>query len=69
MSFRVILNQERTAATVAGSYHSTQVVGVDDARRWVAIYRRMAGGRFGQFYRGKLAAFEEVLRQMEGAGS
>lgn len=73
MALTVIISPTGASATVSGDYHSTQIVGLEDAERWVAFYERAAKGKYGRFYRDKLVAFREARDGMksrsEGGGS
>lgn len=64
MGLKVIISPTGEAATVSGTHHTTQMVGIEDAEKWVRFYERLAAGKSGRFYTQKLAAFREALQGM-----
>ncbi len=67
MTHRILISPTGQSAVVSGKYHSTQIVGLDDAARWVRFYERMAKGKSGRFYKASLDAFRQALRDMRAA--
>lgn len=54
------------SATVTIGEHTTQIVGLDYARRWVEFYERMVA-RYGLPCEGSLALFARVEAEMISA--
>lgn len=65
MSVTITVSDSGKYATVSGPLHTCEIHGIEDARRWVRFYESESRRRFGHFYKPKLAAFQEVLSQME----
>lgn len=70
MPRRVVVSDDGLTAQVIGPHHTTRIGSLDEARRWVAFYRRLAAGHTGRFYRASLAAFETAERALrDGSGA
>ena len=67
MTREVVISPTGQSATVSGAYHTTQIVGLDDARSWVEFYRRLSQGKSGHFYEAPLKAFQQALAGMKAA--
>ncbi len=67
MTLRVLISPTGETATVSGSHHTTQIIGLGDAASWVRFYERLAKGKSGRFYKASLDAFRQALRDMQAA--